>query len=88
MAVHVFSMLMLTSLSEDEILLPRYMNSSSVLRGLSFNSEMAPFCLKYINLISDYCLLLNFLQLLIIYAMDFPLIQRENHSLLNLLIII
>ena len=48
-AVHVFSMHMLTLLSVDEILLPKYVNCSTNLRGLLSNVEMEPTCLKHMN---------------------------------------
>ena len=48
-AVHGISMLQLTLLSVDEILLLRYMNWSTDFRGLSFNKEMPSSCLKHMN---------------------------------------
>ena len=39
----------LISLSVDEILLPRYMNCSTGLRGLQSSVEMSPFFLKFMN---------------------------------------
>ena len=48
-AVHAFTRSMLTSLSVDEILLPRYVNWSTYLRGSLLKVEMAPFCLKHMN---------------------------------------
>ena len=48
-AVRVFPMHMLTWLLVDEILLLRYMNWSTNFRGLTFNKEMAPICLKLMN---------------------------------------
>ena len=47
--VHDFSMRMLTSLSVDEILLPRYVNWSINFKGLPFKEEMAPSYLKHMN---------------------------------------
>ena len=44
---HAFTSHMLTSLSVDEILLPRYENWSTNFRGLPLRVEMAPSCLKY-----------------------------------------
>ena len=41
-AVYTFLMYMVTSLSVDEILLPRYVNGSTNFRGLLFNEQMAP----------------------------------------------
>ena len=41
--VHALPMHVLTLLSFDEILLPRYMNWSNNFRGLSFNQDMATF---------------------------------------------
>ena len=38
---------MLTSLSVDEILLPRYINWFTNFRGFLFNMEMTPFCFKH-----------------------------------------
>ena len=49
-SVQIFFMRMLTSLSVDEILLPRYVNWSTNFRGLLFNDEMAPSCFKGIQL--------------------------------------
>ncbi len=46
-ADHAFPMLLLTSLSVDEILLPRYMNFSTNFRGLSFNEKMTFSSLKH-----------------------------------------
>ena len=42
-AVHAFSMPMLTSLSAEEILLPMYVNSSTSFRVLPFKVDVAPF---------------------------------------------
>ena len=47
--VHTFARHMLTSLSVDEILLPRYVNLSSNFRGLLLKVEMAPCHLKHTN---------------------------------------
>ena len=44
--VHVFTRHILTSLSVDEMLLPRYMSTN--FRGLPFRVEMAPFRLKHV----------------------------------------
>ena len=46
-AFHAFNMRMLTSLSVDEILLPKYAKWLTNLRGLSLKLEMGPSCLKY-----------------------------------------
>ena len=43
MADHVFPIRVLTSLSVDEILLPRYVNCFSVLRGLLSSVEVPSF---------------------------------------------
>ena len=48
-AIHAFLMCSLTSLSVDEILLPRYVNWSTNFRGLPLQMEMTPLCLKCIN---------------------------------------
>ena len=48
-AVHTFSMYMLTSLSVDETLLPCYEKWSTSFRILPFNVEMAPSCLEHMN---------------------------------------
>ena len=45
-AVHPFPMRILTSLSIDEILLPRYVNWSTNIRCLALKVEMAPSCLS------------------------------------------
>ena len=45
-AIHTLPMCIMTSLSVNEILLPRYMSWSSNLWGSSFNEEMASSCLK------------------------------------------
>ena len=42
-ADHAFPIRVLTSLSVDEILLPRYVNCSTVLRNLPSSMEMSPF---------------------------------------------
>ena len=47
-AVYVFPMHMLTSLSVDEILLSRYLNWSTNFRGLRLRVEMASSCLKHL----------------------------------------
>ena len=46
-AAHAFTRCILTSLSIDEMLLPRYMNLSTDFRELPFRVEMAPSCLKH-----------------------------------------
>ena len=48
-AVHVFHMHLLKSLLVDEILLPKYVNCSANLTGLSFNFDKASSCLKSMN---------------------------------------
>ena len=48
-AIHDIAMRMLTSLSEDKILLPRYVNFSTNLIDLPFKVEMVPFRLKFMN---------------------------------------
>ena len=48
-AVHAFPICMLTALSVDKILLPKYVNKSTNLGGLLLNVEMALSWLKYIN---------------------------------------
>ena len=45
--VHAFTEHMLTSLSIEEILLPRYVNLSTNLRELPFRVEIAPSHLKH-----------------------------------------
>ena len=45
-AVHAFAHRMLTLLSVDEILLPRYVNCSINFNGLSPRVEVTPFLLK------------------------------------------
>ena len=40
---------MLTSLSLDEMLLPRYVNWSTNSKGMPLRVEMAPSCLKHTN---------------------------------------
>ena len=47
MAVHAFARRILTSLSVDETLLPRYVNLSSNFRGMAFRVEMGTPRLKY-----------------------------------------
>ena len=47
--VKVLPMHMLTSLSVNEILLPRCVKWSTDFRGLAFNVEMAPSFLNYMN---------------------------------------
>ena len=51
-AVHVIARLILTSLSVDEKLLPRYVNLFTNFRGLSLTVKMAPSGLKHM-----YCVL-------------------------------
>ena len=46
--VHTFTRHMLTSLSVNEILLPKYVNLSNNFRGLPLKVEMAPH-LKHMN---------------------------------------
>ena len=48
-AAHAFPICVLSSLSVDEILLPRYVNCSTGLRGLPSSVEMSPFSLKHMN---------------------------------------
>ena len=48
-AVNTFLMRMLTLLSVDEILLPRYMNWSTNFRVLPFKVKMTPFCFLNMN---------------------------------------
>ena len=48
-AVHPFAMLMMISLSVDEMFLPRYMNWSTNFRDLSLKGEMIAFWLKHMN---------------------------------------
>ena len=48
-ADHAFPIRVLTSLSVDEILLPRYVNCSTGLRGLPLSVDMSPFLLKHMN---------------------------------------
>ena len=45
--VYTFSMHILTSLSVDEILLPRYVNLSTNFRGLPLKVDMAQFIILY-----------------------------------------
>ena len=47
-AVQVFASHMLTSLSVDEILLPRYINLSTNFRGLLLKVKISP-CLKHMK---------------------------------------
>ena len=46
-AFHTFAKCMLTSLSVDEMLLPRYVNWSTNFRGSSLKVEVVPYCLKH-----------------------------------------
>ena len=46
-AVHTFAIRMLTSLSVDETLLPRYVNLSTNFRCSQHRVEIAPTCLKH-----------------------------------------
>ena len=48
-AYYTFTRCILTSFSVDEILLPRYVYSSTNFRGLPLRMEMAPSCLRHIN---------------------------------------
>ena len=48
-AVNAFARHMLTSLSVDEILLPRYVNLSINFRGLLLRVNMVPYHLKQMN---------------------------------------
>ena len=48
-AVHAFVWCILTSLSVNEILLPRYVNWSTSFRGFPLKVEIASSCLKHIN---------------------------------------
>ena len=50
-AVHDFAWRMLTSLSVNKILLPRYVNRSTNFRGLTLKVEMDLSCLKHLNLV-------------------------------------
>ena len=62
--VHAFPMSMLTWLSVEEILLPRYLNLSTNFRGVSFNVEMAHHLIQntrtlfYLSSRRDQCFLL------------------------------
>ena len=49
-AVHIYPVNMLISLSADEVLLLRYINWSTNFRGLPLKVEMAP-CLKHMNFV-------------------------------------
>ena len=49
-AIHAFPMYILTLLSVDEILLPRYVNWSINFKDLQSSVEMASFCLKHSTL--------------------------------------
>ena len=56
-ASHAFPIHALISLSVDEILLPRYVNCSTDLRGLPSSVEMFPFFLKHMNpVLSEFTL--------------------------------
>ena len=48
-ALHNFAWRILTSLSVDEILLPRHVNWSTNFKNLPFKDEMAPSHLKHID---------------------------------------
>ena len=48
--VYAFLRRILTSLSVDETLLPKYINLSTNFKGLPLRVEMAPSCLKHMNL--------------------------------------
>ena len=58
-ASHVFPMCKLTVFSVDEILLLKYVNSSTIFCGLPLKVETALFCLKCMNIEANttYCLL-------------------------------
>ena len=47
--IYNFPVHILSLLSVDEILILRYVNWSISLRGLPFNVEMVPCCLKHMN---------------------------------------
>ena len=47
--VYAFPLHILTLLSLDEILLPRYVKWCTNFKGLPFNGEMAPSCLQHMN---------------------------------------
>ena len=49
-AAHAFTRHILTSLSVDKILLPRYVNLSTNFSGLPVKVEIAP-CLKHMNFV-------------------------------------
>ena len=53
-AVHAFARCMLTSFSEDEILLLRYVNLSTNFRSQSLKVDMDPACLKHMNSVLYY----------------------------------
>ena len=53
----------------DEILLPKYVDWFTNFRGVSFDDETTPSCLKQINSFRDQCLLLPITG----YAMDIQL---------------
>ena len=62
-AFHAFARCISTSLSVDDILLPRYVNWFTDFRGLPLRLEIAPFCLKYMKSVCfhphrDQCFLL------------------------------
>ena len=68
-AVHTFASHILTSLSVDETLLPKYLNLSTNFRGPPLRLEMAPFRLKHELLFvcvhveaNAYCYLLQVMQ--------------------------
>ena len=66
---HAFARHMLTSLLVDEMLLPKYVNWSTNLRGLPFRVKMILFCLKYWRSRNEPFFLLFALG----YAVRFPL---------------
>ena len=48
-AVHTFARCILTSLSVDEIMLPRYVNSTTNFKGSSHQKEKTASCFKHTN---------------------------------------
>ena len=53
-AAYVLLMWKLKSLTVDKILLPKYMNWSTIDRSLLFNEETAPARLKHVNTLFDF----------------------------------
>ena len=53
-AVHTFPTHILTSLSIDEMLLTKYVNSSTNFRDLLFNVEVVHYCLKCLHRLEDH----------------------------------